>query len=59
MAILNINSLSTFYVDTKDWKNEFCVVISFGDYSGSELHFSELNITLNITKSDFVFFQNY
>jgi hypothetical protein len=59
MAILNINSFSTFHIDTKDWKNGFCVVITFGDYVGGELHFPGLNITLNLQQRDVVFFQSH
>ena len=59
MAVLNINSPSTYYIDTKDWQNGFCIVITFGDYAGGELHFPELNITLDIQQSDLVFFQSH
>jgi len=56
LAVLNIDSPSTFHIDAKDWQNGFCAVITFGKYSGGELHFPAINTTVNIQKkrSDFI-----
>jgi hypothetical protein len=59
MAILNIDSPSEFHTDLKDWRNGFCVVVTFGDYTGGELHFPLLNVTVNIEKGDVLFFQSH
>ncbi len=59
MAILNIDSPSTFHIDTRDWQNGFCVVVTFGNYSGGELRFPALNVSINIKKGDSIFFQSH
>jgi len=59
MAVLNINSISNFHVDSADWFNGFCLVISFGDFNGAELHFPVINVTLNIEETDVALFQSH
>ena len=61
LAILNIDCLSTNHIDTKDWRNGFCVVLTFGDedFVGGELHFPLLNATLDIRPRDVAFFQSH
>jgi len=59
MAILNIDSPSEFHIDSKDWRNGFCVVITFGKFTGGELHLPLLNVTVNIERCDVLFFQSH
>lgn len=61
LAILNIDCLSTNHIDTKDWRNGFCAVLTFGDedFVGRELHFPFLNATLDIRPQDVAFFQSH
>jgi len=44
--------------DLKDWKDGYCAVITFGNYQGGQLHFPELNITVQRMKYGITFFKS-
>jgi len=61
LAVLNVDSLSGFHKDLKDYRNGLCTVITFGDrdFVGGELHFPEINVTLDIKPMDVAMFQSH
>jgi hypothetical protein len=60
-AVINWQSTSILHVDAKDWRNGFCCVLPFADssWTGAELVFPALNLTVNLQNKDLVFFQSH
>jgi len=59
LLILNYICGNDFHTDTKDWKNGFCAVFPFGEFSDGNLQFPDLKTTVELKKGDVIFFQSF
>jgi len=45
--------------DTHDYRNGLCWVVVFGNFTGGQIHFPELNITVHVQPGDLIAFKSY
>jgi len=59
LLILNYSCGSRFHRDIRDWKNGFCAVIPFGEWTGGDLTFPDIGATVKLQKGDIILFQSF
>ena len=59
LLVVNLTMATKYHKDLKDYRNGFCCVFPFEDYDGGELHFPELNVTVNLRPGDLIVFQSH
>jgi len=59
LLILNFSCGTKYHRDLRDWKNGFCAVFPFGDWTGGNLVFPEIGTSVKLRKGDLIFFQSF
>jgi len=59
LLILNFSCGNKYHRDLRDWKNGFCAVFPFGQWTGGDLVFPDIGATVKLEKGDLILFRSF